>query len=217
MGCTTAHAVVKSTIDELNVPGVEHFFVLGNNDVIPKNAPLKQEWLEDLGEFLLNRDWLTFDELSTWVRGGFYWRMIHSTGLCAIGLNSNHWTPTQVNENMRHAQLEWLPGVLERKGDTKVCTSGFLIVSHIGVVCPYAAVHGGKVKNAGLWDSTKNDAEACGEVRAILDKHEDAVVAELSGDLNKEYIYASGQRSFGWTTVGVSQRAGNDPGFHRSS
>ena len=34
--------------------GTEHFFVLGNNDVIPKNRPLSEEWLraadEDLGD-----------------------------------------------------------------------------------------------------------------------------------------------------------------------
>jgi hypothetical protein len=73
-GCKTAQAVVKSTIDLLNVPNVEHFFVLGNNDVIPKNTPLTAEWLEDLGAFLLDRDWLTEPELSSWVLGGFFWR-----------------------------------------------------------------------------------------------------------------------------------------------
>lgn len=142
-------------------------------------------------------------------------RRIHTTGLCAIGLNSNHWTPTQVNHEMRQAQLAWLPGVLGRKGETSVCTSGFLVVSHIGVVCPGAPVHGGNVVNDNLWDDTKSSALHCGEVRAILDRHEAAVVAEMSGDLNKEYIYASGQESFGFTATGVSPRGGNDPGFHR--
>ena len=42
-----------------------------------------------------------------------------------------------------------------------------------------------------------------------------AVVAELSGDLNKEYIYAAGAASYGFTAVGVSPRGGNDPGFQR--
>ena len=116
---------------------------------------------------------------------------------------------------MRRAQLAWLPGVLGRKGETSVCTSGFLVVSHIGVVCPGAPVHGGNVENDNLWDETKSSALHCGEVRAILDRHEDAVVAEMSGDLNKEYIYASGQESFGFTATGVSPRGGNDPGFHR--
>ena len=37
----------------------------------------------------------------------------------------------------------------------------------------------------------------------------------MAGDLNKEYIYASGHRSFGFTAAGVSQRGGNDPGFRR--
>ena len=77
-GCKTAQAVVKSTIDLLNVPNVEHFFVLGNNDVIPKNTPLKAEWLEDLGAFLLDRDWLTEPELASWVLGGFFWRRVES-------------------------------------------------------------------------------------------------------------------------------------------
>ena len=116
---------------------------------------------------------------------------------------------------MRRAQLAWLPGVLGRKGETSACTSGFLVVSHIGVVCPGAPVHGGNVENDNLWDETKSSALHCGEVRAILDRHEDAVVAEMSGDLNKEYIYASGQESFGFTATGVSPRGGNDPGFHR--
>lgn len=215
MGCTTAKAVIKSTIDELNVPGIQHFFVMGNYDVLPKNRPLTADWLEDLGNFLLNREWITEDELTTWVKGGFYWRMLHTTGLCAIGLNSNHWTPNQVNVQMQRAQLEWLPGALSRKGETAACTSGFLIVSHIGVVCPGAPVHDGAVKNDALWDASKNDPKQCSQVRAILDKYEDAIVAELSGDLNKEHIYASGKKSFGFTAVGVSRRGGNDPGFNR--
>ena len=76
---------------------------------------------------------------------------------------------------MRRAQLAWLPGVLGRKGETSACTSGFLVVSHIGVVCPGAPVHGGNVENDNLWDETKSSALHCGEVRAILDRHEDAV------------------------------------------
>ena len=35
--------------------GTEHFFVLGNNDVIPKNRPLSEEWLHELGGFLQER------------------------------------------------------------------------------------------------------------------------------------------------------------------
>eukprot|EP00967_Tisochrysis_lutea_P033856 scaffold40278_cov35-Tisochrysis_lutea.AAC.1 len=69
---------------------------MGNNDVIPKGEPLTHEWLHEVGSFLLERNWLTRKEMSTWVDGGFFWRMIHHTGLCAVGLNSNHWTPTQV-------------------------------------------------------------------------------------------------------------------------
>ena len=213
--CTTARAVVKSTIDELDVPGIEHFFVLGNNDVIPKNKPLTSEWLEDLGEFLLNREWLTRSELSSWMAGGFYWRTLHETGLCAIGLNSNHWTPKLINADMQRAQLEWLPGILSRKGETANCTSGFLVVSHIGVVCPGLPVHGGAVRNDKLWGAAKTDAKQCGLIRAILDAHEHAIVAELAGDLNKEHVFATGTRSFGFTAVGVSPRGGNDAGFHR--
>lgn len=33
-----AHAVLKSTIDMLNVPNVEHLYVMGDNDVIPKDT-----------------------------------------------------------------------------------------------------------------------------------------------------------------------------------
>jgi hypothetical protein len=69
---------------------------MGNNDVIPKGSPLTHEWLSELGAFLLERDWLSQHEMASWVMGGYFWRMIHQTGLCAIGLNSNHWTPTQV-------------------------------------------------------------------------------------------------------------------------
>ena len=43
----------------------------------------------------------------------------------------------------------------------------------------------------------------------------DAIVAELSGDLNREHVYAAGRRSFGFTAVGISQRGGNDAGFQR--
>lgn len=53
----------------------------------------------------------------------------------AVGLNSNHWTPSQANEQMRQAQLQWLPRILGRQGESSGCSTGFLIVSHIGVVC----------------------------------------------------------------------------------
>lgn len=140
-------------------------------------------------------------------------RRIHTTGLCAIGLNSNHWTPTQVNHEMRQAQLAWLPGVLGRRGESAVCTSGFLLVSHMGVVCPGAQVHGGAVHNSnGLWDATRASAQHCLEVRALVDEAgPSAVVAELSGDLNKEHLYAAGAASYGFTAVGMSRRGGNGP------
>jgi len=44
---------------------------------------------------------------------------------------------------MQSAQLEWLPGILSRQGETSVCTRGFLVVSHIGVVCPDVAIYPG--------------------------------------------------------------------------
>ena len=216
-GCTTAHAVVKSTIDMVNVPGIEHFFVLGNNDVIPKGTPLSSSWLEDIGAFLRDRNWLTDDELATWNVGGFFWRQIHESGLCAIGLNSNHWTPTQVNVAMRDAQRDWLPGILERKGETSVCTKGFFIVSHIGLVAPGDEVRGG-VTNPELWGTDKTDPVHVRELRNVLDAHADAIVSEIAGDLNKEHIYATGytgKGSWGFTAVGVSPRGGNDAGFQR--
>jgi hypothetical protein len=84
-GCTTAKAVMKSTIEMLSVEGVEHFFVLGNNDVIPKNRPLSEEWLHELGGFLQERRWLTAAEREPWDAGGFFWRKMHTTGLCSGG------------------------------------------------------------------------------------------------------------------------------------
>ena len=49
-----------------------------------------------------------------------------------------------------------------------MCTSGFLLVSHIGLVCPGAKVHGGSVRNSnGLWDETKVNARHCLEARAL--------------------------------------------------
>ena len=118
---------------------------------------------------------------------------------------------------MREAQLAWLPAILGRKGETAACTSGFLLASHIGVVCPGAKVHGGTVRNSnGLWDATKASTQHCLEVRTLIDEAgPSAVVAELSGDLNKEHLYAAGAASYGFTAVGMSRRGGNDPGFHR--
>ena len=74
--------------------------------VIPSDRPLSYEWLEELGAFLLDRGWLSRAERATWDLGGFFWRRIHSTGLCAIGLNSQLWSATpQGNHTMRRAQL----------------------------------------------------------------------------------------------------------------
>ena len=138
----------------LNAPNVEHLYVLGDKDVMPKghepgspdpdlspttlsltltttsltlalsvqvipsDRPLTYEWLEELGAFLLDRGWLSRAERATWDLGGFFWRRIHSTGLCAIGLNSQLWSATpQGNHTMRRAQLAWLPGVLGRQAN----------------------------------------------------------------------------------------------------
>ena len=181
--------------------------------VIPRDRPLTYEWLEELGDFLLDRGWLSRAEKATWDLGGFFWRPIHTSGLCAIGLNSNHWTATQGQREMREAQLAWLPAILGRRGETAVCTSGFLLASHMGVVCPGAKVHGGTVRNSdGLWDATKASTQHCLEVRTLIDEAgPSAVVAELSGDLNKEHLYAAGTASYGFTAVGMSRRGGNDP------
>ena len=94
-----------------------------------------------------------------------------------------------------------------------MCTSGFLLVSHIGLVCPGAKVHGGSVRNSnGLWDETKVNARHCLEVRALVDAAgPSAVVAELSGDLNKEHLYAAGAASYGFTAVGMSRRRDDPP------
>ena len=37
-GCKSARAVLKSTIDMLNAPNVEHLYVLGDKDVMPKDT-----------------------------------------------------------------------------------------------------------------------------------------------------------------------------------
>eukprot|EP00656_Telonema_subtile_P042956 TRINITY_DN4907_c0_g1_i3.p1 TRINITY_DN4907_c0_g1~~TRINITY_DN4907_c0_g1_i3.p1 ORF type:complete len:323 (+),score=61.92 TRINITY_DN4907_c0_g1_i3:177-1145(+) len=85
--CQLAKAVVKATIDMLDAPGMDHLFVMGNNDVIPKQRPLTQSWLDELGAHLRKRNWLSAAELETWGLGGFYKRQLNAEGLCAIALN----------------------------------------------------------------------------------------------------------------------------------
>ena len=88
----------------------------------------------------------------------------------------------------------------------------------------------------GLWDETKVNARHCLEaralrtliltltltlaltlalalkVRALVDAAgPSAVVAELSGDLNKEHLYAAGAASYGFTAVGMSRRRDDPP------
>ena len=45
----------KATAAIVNAdPSIENMWVWGNNDVLPKRAPVTQTWLEEFGAFLLD-------------------------------------------------------------------------------------------------------------------------------------------------------------------
>jgi len=201
--CGTAKAVLKATVDLLNHKGMNHLFVMGTNDVFPRNQPLSQEWIDDLGSFLVSRSWLRPSELPTWKMGGFFRRQLLPSGLCAVGLNSNLWTISQTNETMKRAQELWLPSALR----TDASCNRFMIVSHIAP---------GKGRGNHATPSKRGRAgDTASSIRHIIDHSGAKIIAEVYGDLNKEYYFLTSPKSFGFTAVGVSRRGGNDPGFHR--
>eukprot|EP00656_Telonema_subtile_P042959 TRINITY_DN4907_c0_g1_i6.p1 TRINITY_DN4907_c0_g1~~TRINITY_DN4907_c0_g1_i6.p1 ORF type:complete len:574 (+),score=107.40 TRINITY_DN4907_c0_g1_i6:177-1898(+) len=219
--CQLAKAVVKATIDMLDAPGMDHLFVMGNNDVIPKQRPLTQSWLDELGAHLRKRNWLSAAELETWGLGGFYKRQLNAEGLCAIALNSNHWTRGQADTKMAAAQLEWLRTAIVPDEGCK----GFLIVAHIAVSTLANQAFGpeqtdpGLLKvqtDPGLWKAgDKLNVTASEPLRIVLDNNARLITAEVYGDLNKEYYFMTNKGGFGFSAVGLSRRGGNDPGFQR--
>ena len=48
-----------------NVNPIQHLWVFGNNDVVPKSQPLTQDWLEEFGQHLVTEEWLTPQEYET--------------------------------------------------------------------------------------------------------------------------------------------------------
>jgi len=214
--CNTAKAVLLSNMNmfndvrDQNGKRIDHLYVLGNNDVIPKKHPLSEEWLHEVGDHMLNLGWLNQAEHETWRQGGFYkrpWRK----GLCAIALNSNLWTPTQINETMAKRQLEWLPTALVPDGNC----SKFLIVSHIAVGAMAESAYGSPPANnsAELWNAEKSDPTMWQPVRDVLNNASSSIVAEVNGDKNKEFYYLTSANTWGYTAVGMSRRGTNDPGL----
>ena len=86
--CRSARGAAKATVNMVTVPGVENMWGWGNNDVLPKRAPLEQSWLEEFGAHLLDQKWLKPAEMGTWNQGGFFRRNLGG-GLCVVTLNSN--------------------------------------------------------------------------------------------------------------------------------
>ena len=116
--CATTKATIKAAIAAVSAQGVRvegsngatggiaNVYTWSASDVVPAGAPLSQAWLEDLGVFLLERNWLKRHEMDDWNRGGFYLRNL-GDGLCVIVLNSLGWTAGHVNEHHAAAQLDW--------------------------------------------------------------------------------------------------------------
>ena len=125
--CFTAKAAAMASVTMLNAPGIEHMWVWGNNDVLPKREPLTQSWLEMFGAHLRKEGWLKEDEMDTWNKGGFYRRNL-GKGLCVINLNSNSWTQNQINEKHNAAQIQWFGGEAFHSDST--CDK-YLINAHV--------------------------------------------------------------------------------------
>ena len=213
--CGMAKAVVIATMELLNsnVNNVNHMFSLGNNDVIPKRQPLEQPWVDELGVNLKRMGWLSDAELVTWNLGAFY-RRVHGDGLCTIVLNSNSWTPTQINYEMQAKQEAWLPGAMTVDADCK----RFMFNTHIAIDFPAEGKGAaGYAANECCWDAKKMDTTAAGRLRKIIADSNVPIVGEFCGDVNKEYLMSMGAGDSSWavTAVGVSARGGNSPGFQR--
>jgi hypothetical protein len=199
--CRTSKNVAKATVSMLNVrygslkkkKPIQHLWVFGNNDVLPKHSPLTQDWLEEFGQHLVKEDWLTPEEYkTTWLLGGFYRRNL-GQGLCVINLNSNSWTVHQINEEHHEAQIKWLEEeAFARSTDGDDCNE-FLINAHI----PLGWLKTGRGHHK--WTNLEKPVahEYCDEYRAVIDVHHKHIIAELYGHINKADVRLMGKGSGG--------------------
>lgn len=247
--CRTAKNVAKATVSMLNVQfgipkkkkPIEHLWVWGNNDVIPKYSSLAQEWLEEFGQHLVEEEWLTPEEYATtWVLGGFYRRNL-GEGLCVINLNSNSWTVAQINEDHHQAQLKWLREEAFSRSDDG-CNE-FIINAHV----PLGWLRTGKGHH--YWSNLEAAVagENSDEYRDVIDPHHKNIIAELYGHINKADIrlttgtvdynedaveqvsvdplgdpigdldgnIGEDSKIVSFTVAGISRRGNNDPQFQR--
>lgn len=247
--CQTAKNVAKATVSILNVQSgksggpIQHLWVFGNNDVLPKYAPLTQEWLEEFGQHLVKEEWLTPEEYeTTWVLGGFYRRNL-GQGLCVLNLNSNAWTANQINEEHHKEQIKWLKEKAFVRGEDGDDCNEFLINAHV----PLGWFLTGKGHHN--WTNLEKAVahDYCDVYRTVIDNHHKHIVAELYGHINKADVRLMGKGSGGdydsddqetevslgdplgdidkdigedaqivsFTVAGISRRANNDPQFQR--
>jgi hypothetical protein len=217
--CRTAKNVAKATVSILNVrygigsikkkKPIQHLWVFGNNDVLPKYEPLTQDWLEEFGQHLVKEDWLTPEEYkTTWLLGGFYRRNL-GQGLCVINLNSNSWTVHQINEEHHEAQIKWLEEEAFMRGIDGDDCNEFLINAHI----PLGWLDSGRGhhKWTNLEDAVAH--EYCDEYRAVIDVHHKHIIAELYGHINKADVRLMGKGAGGNNNKGDEESTdeGKDP------
>jgi len=181
--CRTARSVAKTTVSMVNAQTwpkkMHHMFVLGNNDVLPKRAPMEQEWLEEFGAFLFEAGWLKEAELVTWNTGGFFKRQVGG-GLCVLNLNSNSWTANQINEKHHAAQLKWFHDEAFADPECKQ----YLINAHI----PLGWLEGGSGHH--VWSNLEGAEVPLNseQYRVVIRKHSNKIIAELYGHINKADI-----------------------------
>jgi len=181
--CATAKNSAKATVTMVNAKfgtrhgkPIQHLWAWGNNDVLPKRQPLKQEWLEDFGAYLVQEGWLLPEEFEgPWKLGGFYKRRLGG-GLCALMLNSNSWTKNQINKVHHDNQLKWLEGAFH----DPEC-SEYLINAHVPL--------GWLEQSRGHHNWTNLEGAVHSDYarpyRDICDRHAKKIVAELYGHINK--------------------------------
>jgi len=196
--CRTAKNVAMASVSMLNVRSgshggrpIQHLWVFGNNDVLPKNAPVTQEWLEEFGRHLVAEEWLTPEEYdTTWILGGFYRRNLGG-GLCVINLNSNSWTVHQINDAHHRAQIKWLKDEAFVRGERDEDCNEFLINAHV----PLGWLRSGRGHHQ--WKNLESAVahEYCDEYRAIIDSNHKYMIAELYGHINKADVRLSGKGS----------------------
>lgn len=217
--CRTAKNVAKATVSILNVrygigsirkkKPIQHLWVFGNNDVLPKYEPLTQDWLEEFGQHLVKEDWLTPEEYkTTWLLGGFYRRNL-GQGLCVINLNSNSWTVHQINEEHHEAQIKWLEEEAFMRGIDGDDCNEFLINAHI----PLGWLDSGRGHHK--WTNLENAVahEYCDKYRAVIDVHHKHIIAELYGHINKADVRLMGKGAGGNNNKGDEESTdeGKDP------